>query len=59
MSSRFAFGYFLTGKSGLAINLVEGAHALAVLQQIEQHFGKKITLLNAANVDEIERLAAD
>lgn len=44
------------GKAGLAINLVDGENSLNLLRQIEQHFGKKIQLLDASDVDEIEKL---
>ncbi|XP_046396768.1 DEAD-box helicase Dbp80 [Ischnura elegans] len=44
------------GKAGLAINLVDSDSSLALLRQIEQHFGKKIQLLDASDVDEIEKL---
>jgi ATP-dependent RNA helicase DDX19/DBP5 len=32
------------GKAGLAINLVDGPEALAVLKEIEDHFGKSNTM---------------
>ncbi|KAG8225537.1 hypothetical protein J437_LFUL006076 [Ladona fulva] len=44
------------GKAGLAINLVDGDNSLNLLRQIEQHFGRKIQLLDASDVDEIEKL---
>ncbi|XP_071451200.1 DEAD-box helicase Dbp80-like [Hetaerina americana] len=44
------------GKAGLAINLVDGDSSMVLLRQIEQHFGKKIQLLDASDVDEIEKL---
>merc|ERR1719228_2011498 len=45
------------GKSGLAINLVDGPKSMAILKQIENHFLKDIKKLNAEDVDEIEKLA--
>lgn len=39
------------GKSGIAINLVDQS-SLSVLKEIEQHFGKKIELLDTEDVDE-------
>ncbi|XP_022197640.1 DEAD-box helicase Dbp80 [Nilaparvata lugens] len=44
------------GKTGLAINLVDSEQNMKILQEIEQHFGKKIYLLNTDDVDEIEKL---
>lgn len=44
------------GKAGLAINLVDSSESMAVLKEIEEHFGKKIQLLDADDVDEIEKL---
>jgi len=47
------------GKSGLAINLVDGDRSMAVLKDIEKHFGKKIIKLDVEDVDEIEKLNKD
>ncbi|KAK3907827.1 DEAD-box helicase Dbp80 [Frankliniella fusca] len=47
------------GKAGLAINLIDSPESMDVLKQIEQHFGRKINLLDADDVDEIEKIAAD
>merc|ERR1711972_266965 len=44
------------GKHGLAINLVDGPKSMAVLKEIERHFGKDIAKLDAEDVDEIEKL---
>lgn len=46
------------GKSGLAINLVDSERAMALCQDIEAHFGKKIAQLDAENCDEIEQIQA-
>merc|ERR1712227_259325 len=35
------------GKHGLAINLVDGPKSMGVLKEIERHFGKDITKLDA------------
>lgn len=43
------------GKSGIAINLVD-ENNLPVLKAIEKHFGKKIELLDAEDVDDLEKL---
>jgi ATP-dependent RNA helicase DDX19/DBP5 len=47
------------GKHGLAINLIDGEQSMAILGQIEAHFGKPIVKLDAENVDEIEKLQAE
>jgi len=47
------------GKHGLAINLVDGPKSMGVLKEIERHFGKDITKLDAEDVDEIEKLTKD
>lgn len=46
------------GKSGIAINLVDSPHAMAICKDIEAHFGKKICYLNAEDADEIEKIGA-
>ncbi|GFQ64965.1 ATP-dependent RNA helicase DDX19A [Trichonephila clavata] len=45
------------GRSGLAINMVEGSKSMAVLKQIESHFGKKITRVDSNEVDDLEKMA--
>merc|ERR1712241_779053 len=47
------------GKHGLAINLVDGPKSMSVLKEIERHFGKDISKLDAEDVDEIEKLTRD
>jgi len=47
------------GKHGLAINLVDGPKSMAVMKEIERHFGKDIIKLDAEDVDEIEKLTKD
>ncbi|KAK2706026.1 hypothetical protein QYM36_016150 [Artemia franciscana] len=47
------------GKSGLAINMVDGPRALNVLKQIENHFGRKISKLDTDNLEEVERLTEE
>lgn len=44
------------GKSGIAINLIDSDHAMQLCREIEQHFGKKIELLDTDDVDEIEKI---
>ena len=38
---------FRFGKHGLAINLVDGPRSMALLKDIERHFGKDIIKLDA------------
>jgi ATP-dependent RNA helicase DDX19/DBP5 len=47
------------GKAGVAISLVDGPETMALLKQIEDHFGKKISQLDAEDVDEIEKLGIE
>ena len=47
------------GKSGLAINFVDGHRSFSHLQKIESHFGKKIEQLKAEDVEEIEEAVGD
>lgn len=44
------------GKSGIAINLVDGDQSMDICREIEAHFGKKIHPLNTDDVDEIEKI---
>jgi len=44
------------GKSGLAINLIDGPRSMAVLKQIEGHFKRPISRLDAEDVDELEKI---
>ncbi|CAH3027041.1 unnamed protein product [Porites evermanni] len=44
------------GKSGIAVNFIDGQRSLTIMKKIEEHFGKKITLLQADDVDELEKL---
>lgn len=44
------------GKAGLAINLVQDQSDMEVLKTIENHFQKKIALLDTEDADEIEKL---
>lgn len=46
------------GKSGIAINMVDGPRSHSLLKKIEEHFDRKIVRLNADDVDEIEKLEA-
>ncbi|CAO1419488.1 unnamed protein product [Diamesa hyperborea] len=44
------------GKHGIAINLIDSEQNLKLLRDIENHFQKKIMLLDAENSDEIEKI---
>ena len=44
------------GKAGLAINLIQDQSDMEVLKSIENHFQKKINLLDTEDADEIEKL---
>ncbi|XP_060534383.1 DEAD-box helicase Dbp80 [Cylas formicarius] len=46
------------GKKGVAINLIDSDQAMKVCKDIEEHFGKKISYLNAEDCDEIEKIGA-
>ncbi|CAH3038892.1 unnamed protein product, partial [Porites lobata] len=44
------------GKSGIAVNFIDGQRSMTIMKKIEEHFGKKITLLQTDDVDELEKL---
>lgn len=45
------------GKTGLAISFVDGSKAMSVLRDIEDHFGKKITKLDAYEIEDLEQIS--
>ena len=45
------------GKSGIAVNFIDGQRSMAIMKKIEEHFGKKILLLETNTVDALEKLA--
>ena len=45
------------GKSGIAVNFIDGQRSMAIMKKIEEHFGKKILLLEPDDVDALEKLA--
>lgn len=47
------------GKTGNAINIIDGENDLRLLREIEAHFGIKIPKLDYNNMDEIEKLGED
>lgn len=44
------------GKSGIAVNFIDGQRSMAIMKKIEEHFGKKILLLETNDVDALEKL---
>lgn len=44
------------GKHGLAINLVDSPRSMAVMKDIEKHFGKDIIKLDTEDTEEIEKI---
>lgn len=44
------------GKSGIAVNFIDGQRSMAIMKRIEEHFGKKISLLETNDVDALEKL---
>lgn len=46
------------GKSGIAINLIDSPQAMQICKNIEEHFGKKISLLDTEDAEEIEKIGA-
>lgn len=45
------------GKTGIAVNFIDGQKSLAIMHKIEEHFGKKIELLQTDDVEELEKLS--
>ncbi|XP_020630470.1 ATP-dependent RNA helicase DDX19A-like [Orbicella faveolata] len=44
------------GKSGIAVNFIDGQRSMGIMKKIEEHFGKKILLLETNDVDALEKL---
>ncbi|EDV96576.1 DEAD-box helicase Dbp80 [Drosophila grimshawi] len=44
------------GKSGIAINLIDGEKSMTVCRTIKEHFQKDIIYLNTDNADDIEKI---
>ncbi|XP_010873647.2 ATP-dependent RNA helicase DDX19A isoform X2 [Esox lucius] len=45
------------GKRGLAVNMIDSKHSMNILNQIEDHFNKKINKLDTDDLDEIEKIS--
>ena len=46
------------GRSGIAINFVDGPRSMANLKTIEEHFGRTIAKLDTDDLDNIEEAVA-
>lgn len=46
------------GRSGIAINFVDGQRSMRNMQEIEKHFGKPIVKLDTADYDNMEQAVA-
>ncbi|XP_070141004.1 DEAD-box helicase Dbp80 isoform X3 [Drosophila kikkawai] len=46
------------GKSGIAINLIDGEKSMSVCSAIEKHFKKEIKILNTDSADDIEKIGS-
>ena len=44
------------GKNGIAVNFIDGPRSMNIMKKIEEHFGKKIALLEMNDVKELEKL---
>ncbi|KAK2556340.1 ATP-dependent RNA helicase DDX19A [Acropora cervicornis] len=44
------------GKNGIAVNFIDGSRSMNIMKKIEEHFGKKISLLETNDVEELEKL---
>ena len=48
------------GKSGIAVNFINGQRwSMTIIKKIEEHFGKKIWLLQTDDVDELEKVGSN
>ena len=47
------------GKSGIAVNFIDGQRSMAIMQKLEERFGKKILLLDTSDLDALEQLNKD
>ncbi|XP_074626266.1 ATP-dependent RNA helicase DDX19A-like isoform X1 [Acropora palmata] len=44
------------GKNGIAVNFIDGSRSMNIMKKIEEHFGRKISLLETNDVEELEKL---
>ena len=47
------------GKNGIAVNFIDGSRSMNIMKKIEEHFGRKISLLETNDVEELEKLNWD
>ena len=47
------------GKNGIAVNFIDGQRSMNIMKKIQEHFGKKISLLETNDVEELEKLTWD
>ena len=44
------------GKNGIAVNFIDGSRSMNIMKKIEEHFGRKISLLETNDFEELEKL---
>ncbi len=44
------------GREGIAINFVDSHKTMAFIEELETHFGRKISKLDANDIDQIEKI---
>lgn len=47
------------GKSGIAINLIDGDRTMGMIRNLERHFGNKIHRLDATSIEDLEQINVD
>ena len=47
------------GKNGIVVNFIDGSRSMNILKKIEEHFGRKISLLETNDFEELEKLNWD
>ena len=45
------------GKNGMVVNFIDGSRSMSIMRKIEEHFGKKISLLETNDIEELEKLS--
>lgn len=56
LSFKYILVFYSTGKSGIALNLVDSDQNMEICNSLERHFEKKIQRLDYENPDEIEKM---
>ena len=44
------------GKDGIAVNFIDGPRSMNMMKDIQEHFGRKISLLETNDVEELEKI---